>query len=95
MLARVYPEASSDPNLTYSYDPSTGYFTMRANARLGDPATVVMVPSVVNGSVTVGGAVEGELSIGQAGEGRRVIVYPAGGVFTVNIDAAPLAPFKC
>jgi endoglycosylceramidase len=95
MLARVYPEASSDPNLTYSYDPSTGYFTMRATGRSGDPATVVMVPSVVNGTVTVGGAVEGELSIGQAGEGRTVIVYPAGGVFTVNVAAAPVAPFKC
>ncbi len=95
MLARVYPEASSDPNLTYSYDPSTGYFTMRANARLGDPATVLMVPSVVTGSVTVGGAVAGEPSIAQSGEGRTVTVYPAGGPFTVNVAAAPVAPFNC
>ena len=95
MLARVYPEASSDPNLTYSYDPSTGYFTMRANARFGDPATVVMVPSVVTGSVTVGGAIAGEPSVASAGEGRTVTVYPAGGAFTVNIAAAPVAPFKC
>ena len=95
MLARVYPEASSDPNLTYSYDPSTGYFNMRANGRFGDPATVVVVPSVVTGSVTVGGAVAGEPSIAQAGEGRTVTVYPAGGVFTVNVAAAPVAPFNC
>ena len=95
MLARVYPEASSDPNLTYSYDPSTGYFTLRANARFGDPATVVMVPSGVSGSITVGGAVAGEPAIAQSGEGRTVTVYPAGGVFTVNVAAAPVAPFRC
>ena len=95
MLARVYPEASSDPNLTYSYDPSTGFFTMRASGRFGDPATVVVVPSVVNGSVTVGGAVAGEPSIAQSEDGLTVTVYPAGGVFTVNVAAAPVAPFKC
>ena len=95
MLARVYPEASSDPNLTYSYDASTGSFTMRASGRFGDPATVVIVPSVVTGSVTVGGAVAGEPAIGQSGEGRTVTVYPAGGVFTVDVAAAPLAAFQC
>jgi len=96
MLARVYPEASSDPNLTYSYDPSSGYSTMRANARSGDPPTVLMVPSVVSGSVTVGGAVTGEPSIAQAGDGGRIVtVFPAGGEFTLNVAAAPVAPFRC
>jgi len=96
MLARVYPEASSDPNLTYSYDPLTGYFVMRANGKFGDPATVVVVPSVVNGSVTVRGAVAGEPSIAQTGDGGRIVtVFPAGGEFTLNVAAAPVAPFKC
>ena len=95
LLARVYPEASSDPNLTYSYDPSTGFFTMRANGRFGDPPTVIVVPANVTGSITFGGAVAGEPSIAQSGESRTVSVFPAGGVFTVNVAAAPLAPFKC
>ena len=96
MLARVYPEASSDPNLTYSYDSSTGSFTMRANGKFGDPATVVVVPSAVNGSVTVGGAVAGEPSIAQTGDGGRIVtVFPAGGQFTVNVAAAPVAGFAC
>jgi len=55
----------------------------------------VMVPSGVNGSVTVGGAVAGEPAIALSGEGRTVTVYPAGGEFTVNVAAAPVAPFKC
>jgi endoglycosylceramidase len=96
MLAEVYPEASSDPNLTYSYDSSTGFFTMRADARFGDPATVVVVPSVVNGSITFGGAVAGEPSIVATPDGGRTVsVYPAGGVFTINVAAAPPVPFSC
>ena len=96
MLARVYPEASSDPKLMYRYDSSNGSFTMRANGKFGDPATVVVVPSVVNGSVTVGGAVAGEPSIAQTGDGGRIVtVFPAGGEFTLNVAAAPVAPFKC
>ncbi|HET7465530.1 MAG TPA: cellulase family glycosylhydrolase [Candidatus Dormibacteraeota bacterium] len=96
LLARVYPEASSDPNLTYSYDPKTGFFTMHATARFGDAPTVVVVPAVVTGSVTVGGAVAGEPSIAQTSDGGRIVtVFPGGGDFTVNVAAAPLAQFGC
>jgi len=50
----------------------------------------------VNGSVTVGGAVAGEPSIAQTGDGGRIVtVFPAGGDFTLNVAAAPVAPFKC
>ena len=69
---------------------------MRAKGKFGDPATVVVVPSVVNGSVTVGGAVAGEPSIAQTGDGGRIVtVFPAGREFTLNVAAAPVAPFKC
>ena len=96
MLARVHPEATSDPNPTYSYDSATGYFTMRATARFGDPPTVVVVPAVVNGSVTVGGGVAGEPSIAPTSDGGRIVtVFPGGGDFTVNIAAAPLGNFSC
>ena len=64
---------------------------MRASGRFGDPATVVVVPSVVNGSVTVGGAVAGEPSIAQSEDGLTVTVYPAGGVFTVNVATVDVA----
>lgn len=96
MLARVYPEASSDPNLTYSYDSANGYFTMSANGRFGDPATVIVVPSDVTGAVTVAGSIAGEPSIVMTNDGgRAVTVYPGGGSFTVSVAAAPLAPFSC
>ncbi|HEV2217930.1 MAG TPA: cellulase family glycosylhydrolase [Candidatus Dormibacteraeota bacterium] len=95
MLASVYPEASSDPNLTYSYDAASGFFTMRASGRAGDHATFIVVPANVTGSITAGGAVAGEPSVTQIGEGRLITVVPAGGVFTVNVAAAPLAPFAC
>jgi len=49
----------------------------------------------VTGSVTVGGAVAGEPAIAQSGEGRTVTIYPAGGAFTVDVAAAPLAAFQC
>ena len=96
LLARVYPEASADTRPTYSYDASNGSFTMSANGRFGDPATVIVVPSDVTGPITVGGAVAGEPSIVTTNDGgRTVTVYPGGGRFTVNVAAAPLAPFSC
>lgn len=95
LLAGVYPEASSDPSLTYSYDRKSGSFTVHATGRSGDPPTVVVVPADVTGSVTAGGAVTGEPSVQQYGEGRTVTVYPSGGSFTVNVTPAPLTPFPC
>ena len=56
LLARVYPQASADPKLTYHYDSDTGAFTLQANGRAGDPPTLVYVPREVTGEVTVLGA---------------------------------------
>ncbi len=95
LLARVYPEASSDPNLTYSYDPSNGSFTLHATGHAGDAPTVIVVPGNVNGSITALGAVTGQPSVAPNGQGRTVTVNPAGGDYTVNVTPAPLTPFSC
>jgi endoglycosylceramidase len=90
MLERVYPIASSDPNLTYRYDSSTGAFSLRATSRFGDPPTVVMVPPAVTGSISVSGAVAGEAVVLESVNGRTVTIYPAGGEFSIKVAAAPL-----
>lgn len=95
LLARVYPEVSSDPELTYMYDPSNGSFTMHANGKFGEPPTVIVVPANVTGSISVAGAVAGEPSIDQSASGRTVTVYPGGGAFTISVAAAPQAAIGC
>lgn len=55
LLARVYPVASSDANLTYHYDPDTGGFTLAASGNAAAPATVVYIPPKVRGSVAASG----------------------------------------
>jgi len=95
LLARVYPEVSADPNLTYRYDPSTGSFTMRAFGKFGQLPTVVVVPRNVTGAITVGGAYAGEPSIGASPAGRIVTVYPSGGFFTIDVAPALQAPLGC
>jgi endoglycosylceramidase len=89
LLARVYPVASADPNLTYHYDASTGAFTLRATGHIGEPSTVVVIPSLVTGPVNVSGAVAGEPVIADVPNGRTVTVYPGAGEFTITVGAAP------
>lgn len=91
LLARVYPVASSDPGLTYRYDPATGGFTLRATGRFGDSATVVTIPAGVTGDVSVSGAVSGQPDLSSGENGRTVTVYPGGGEFTITVAPAPLA----
>ena len=96
LLARVYPSASADPNLTFHYDPSTGAFQLQASGQLGDVPTVVVIPVEVTGAVTVSGAVAGEPAISQQAHGvRMVTVYPSGGAFAISVAAASLAPLGC
>jgi endoglycosylceramidase len=90
-LARVYPVASADPNLTYHYDSSTGAFTLRESGRLGDPPTAVEIPPLVTGAVTVSGAVAGEPVVTESPAGRTVTVYPAAGELSIEVAAAPLS----
>ena len=95
LLARVYPRASSDSNLRYHYDPSTGAFSLQATGRLGDGPTILAVPSEVTGRVSVSGAVAAEPSAAESGSGRTVIVYPSGGEFSIAISAAPQVLTAC
>jgi hypothetical protein len=93
-LARIYPRASADPQLSYHYEAAFGAFTMHAHGRTGDAPTIVYVPREATGEVsTTGAATESEST--DAGGGRIVIVSPTGGAFSVAVSAAPLAPAVC
>ncbi len=94
LLARVYPRASSDPHVRYHYDSDTGSFTLSAQARAGDPATVVSIPPEVRGSVSVSGAAPSETQTSSNGS-RLVSVSPSGGLFTIAVAAAPLVAAGC
>jgi endoglycosylceramidase len=95
LLARVYPSASSDSNLTYHYDSDTGAFSLHAKGHVGDLATVVVIPAEVTGDWTVSGAVAGAPVISPSHGGRILTVYPGSGDFSVTVAAAPLASLGC
>ena len=95
-LARVYPAVSSDPDVNFHYDSGSGAFTLTASGKFGDPPTVVVIPSVVTGSVNVSGAIAGQPDVFiEPTGGRTVTVYPAGGEFSVTVAAARLNPPRC
>ncbi|HSS95255.1 MAG TPA: cellulase family glycosylhydrolase [Candidatus Dormibacteraeota bacterium] len=94
LLSRVYPRASADSRLTYQYDSATGAFSLRANGRPGDAATVVYVPRHVTGDVTTSGAATE--SVTDAADGSRLIVAtPSGGNFSINVAPAKFALTDC
>ncbi|GAC1513598.1 MAG: hypothetical protein NVS1B3_18160 [Candidatus Dormibacteraceae bacterium] len=94
LLARVYPRASSDPAMSYHYDPDTGSFTLTARGHAGDPPTLVSIPPEITGSVAVYGAGPPETQSGS--DGSRVIsVTPTGGRFSISLPPAPPALFGC
>ena len=94
LLARVYPRASSDPKLTYHYDPASGGFTLRAHGRLRDAPTVISIPPEVQGAVIVSGAEAPVSQISPDGS-RLVTVTPSGGPFSITVVAAPLTLTGC
>lgn len=94
LLARVYPRASTDPNLSYHYDSATGGFTLTAYGRPGDAATVVSIPPEVKGAVAVSGAEAPVSEIGPDGS-RIVTVTPSGGPFSITVAASQLALTGC
>ena len=94
LLARVYPRASIDPHVIYHYNADTGSFTLSAQARAGDPPTLVSIPPEVTGSVAVSGSVA--LDTGKFSDGSRLVsVSPSGGLLTIAVAAAPLALVGC
>lgn len=94
-LARVYPRASADPGLSFSYDSESGAFTLNAQGRSGQTPTLIYIPHQVRGAVAAGGAVAGITTSTDAGGGRLVSVSPAGGAFSVTVAAAPLMLTAC
>ena len=94
LLARVYPRASSDPELAYHYDPATGAFTLSAQGHAGDPATVISIPSEVTGEVTASGT-DGPVTQTSPDGSRLVSVTPAGGHFSITVQPAQLALAGC
>jgi endoglycosylceramidase len=94
LLARVYPRASSDPQVSYRYDADSGSFTLSAHARAGDPPTVVSIPPEVRGSVAVSGAAPPVTQTSSDGN-RLVSVSPSGGLFTIAVAPAPLVLAGC
>jgi len=95
LLARVYPQASADPKLTYHYESATGAFTLQANGQAGDAPTLVYVPREVTGEATVLGAFA-DRSITDLGDGGRMVsATPSGGTFTIAVAAAPLSLTGC
>jgi hypothetical protein len=94
-LARVYPRASADPKLTYHYDSDSGAFTLQAQGRSGDAATLVYVPREVTGEVTVLGAFS-DHSVTRNGDGSRLVsATPSGGAFSITVAAGPLTLTAC
>jgi len=94
LLARVYPRASADPNLSYSYGASAGAFTLHAQGRAGEAPTVVYLPQEVTGDVSTTGAASESQSTDAVG-GRIVTVSPTGGAFSVAVAPAPPVLTTC
>ena len=95
LLARVYPQASADATLTYHYDPDSGAFTLQARGRPGDGPTLVYIPREVTGRVTVLGAFSDEFVTANRDGSRLVTASPSGGVFSIEVEAAPLSLTGC
>ncbi len=94
LLARVYPMASSDPNLNYHYDPYTGAFTLTANGSAGAPATLVYIPPEVKGEVAKAGGAAQATETRPDGS-RLVTASPSGGPFSITVAPAPLVLSAC
>jgi endoglycosylceramidase len=94
LLARVYPVASGDANLTYHYDSDTGAFTLSARGSAGQPATFVLIPPEVKGSSAALGAVTATTETRPDGS-RMVTAAPSGGDFSITVALAPLVLAGC
>ena len=94
LLARVYPQVTSDPAAVFQYDASNGHFTLRATARSSDPATVVSVPPEVSGEITSTGGVS--VTVAAQPDGSRLVyASPTGGEFGIAVSPAPLRLTGC
>jgi hypothetical protein len=94
LLARVYPVASSDSNLSYHYDSATGAFSLAATGSSGDPATVVYIPPEVRGEAAASGGAAPVTETRPDGS-RLVTAAPSGGAFSITVAPAPLVVTGC
>ena len=94
MLARVYPQLTSDREASFHYDSTDGGFVMHLNALSPDPTTVVYVPPEVTGQIWSDGAVS--IVVANEADGSRLVVAsPTGGRFSIGVAAAPLRLAGC
>jgi len=94
LLARVYPRASSDPALSYHYDPASGGFSLKAHGSASDPPTVVYIPPEVRGAVAVSGTAAPVTDNNPDGS-RLVTVTPSGGAFSVTVGPSQAGLIGC
>ena len=95
LVVRVYPRASSDPQLSYHYDSATGAFRLQARGASGAAPTIVYIPHEVTGAVQVTGSATA-MPIDTNPDGSRVVsVSPDGGTFAITVAPAPLALTAC
>lgn len=90
LLARAYPRASADPDLSYRYDAATGAFSLTASGKSGDAPTRVYFPPQVTAFIAAGGAIRSSLLTTNPDGSRLLDVNPSGGAFSVSVAAAPL-----
>jgi hypothetical protein len=84
-LARVYPRATAGTLLSFGYDPSNASFSMTATSTRpvtpgsSDQETVVYIPPLVRGGVTVDGAARVDQVVTNPDGSRDAYVAPTGG----------------
>ena len=94
LLARVYPRASSDPALSYRYDPANGSFSLKGHGSSSDPPTVVYIPLEVTGAVAVSGTAAPVTDSNPDGS-RVVTASPSGGPFSIAVGPSQLGLIGC
>jgi endoglycosylceramidase len=95
LLARVYPLATPDPNLSYHYDPGNGAFSLQARGRPGDSPTLLYIPREVKGQVATAGAIADQSVRANSDGSRLVSTSPSGGEFSITVSPAPLSLTSC
>jgi endoglycosylceramidase len=92
-LARVYPRATEGQLISFGYNPATSTFTMLASSPSktipGDETreTVIYIPPLVRGSVSVSGAAVLDRVVTNPDGSRLAYVAPTGaGMYGVNVS---------
>jgi len=94
LLARAYPRATADPQVTFHYDSDTGAFSLSATGRAGDAPTIVYVPAENGGAIAISGAAASSTETAQDGS-RIVTASPTGGQFGVTVAAGQIRLSGC